>query len=123
MVKKTIKTVENTHKPFLSVDTKTPWGVVLKPIPRGKSTEKSEKTDVLVSDMTEIEPLESSKVSFKRVTVKERQQQLHQADRLTPLVEAELIPVIKVEVRPTEKRYITSSVTRFGKISKSLAIF
>ncbi len=83
---------------FFALETKTPWGVVLKPVIRERFADQQEveKSDSILFEKTQIKSLEPSKITLKKVSRKE-----------TRIVEkqAEFKPVEKEqpELKPIEK--------------------
>ena len=73
---KTIRKTQQGGKPepVLSIETKTPWGVVLKPVIRGRfaaSEQQVEKTDIFAFEKTEIKSFKPLNVAFKKVPIQE----------------------------------------------------
>jgi hypothetical protein len=73
---KTIRKTQQGGKPepVLSIETKTPWGVVLKPVIRGRfaaSEQQVEKTNIFAFEKTEIKSFKPLNVAFKKVPIQE----------------------------------------------------
>ena len=92
---------------FLALETMTPWGVVLKPVIRGRFADQQEveKSDSISFEKTQIKSLEPSKMTLKKVSRKE-----------TKIVEkqAELKPVEKQQsdLKPVEKQPESKTVQK-----------
>ena len=110
---KTIKKAQQGGEPptkppaLLSLETKTPWGVVLKPVIRGRfaaSEKQVEKTDIFAFQKTEIKSFEPIVVSFKKVTIKESKAVDKQPEPILVEPIETVIPTICIqpEVRTTQ---------------------
>ena len=101
VVKKTFKRVEKIQKPFLGIETKTPWGVVLKPIPRGRSAETESQVETTTSQVLELAEIRSSEpqqAAYKRVTTSEVKAEQKQLPKPEPKPEPKPKPVPKLPI-------------------------
>jgi len=96
--------VEKKHKLFLALETMTPWGVVLKPVIRGRFADQQEveKSDTIMFEKSQLKSIEPSKITLKKVSRKE-----------TQIVEkqAELKPVEKQPEPKTVKKHTEPETT------------
>ena len=106
VVKKTFKRVEKIQKPFLGIETKTPWGVVLKPIPRGRSAETESQVETTTSQVLELAEIRSSEpqqAAYKRVTTSEVKAEQKQLPKPEPKPEPNPEPKPEPKPKPVPK--------------------
>ncbi len=89
---------------ILALETMTPWGVVLKPVIRGRFADQQEveKSDTIMFEKSQLKSIEPSKITFKKISRKE-----------TQIVEkqAELKPVEKQPEPKTVKKHTEPETT------------